>query len=117
MLELREHHHVKGVRKSAKLNPEEGDVLCVYEEKTPRNLWKLGKVVLLFKGKDGHVRAVALRVCNTGKETRTLQRLVQKIYPAEVSRSRVVNSNDVPVVRRSKQVAAIVIEARKKYEK
>ncbi len=114
MLESREHHHVKGVKKSAKCNPE-GDVLCVYEEKTPRNLWKSGKVVELFKGKDGHVRAVALRVCNTGKETTTLQRLVQKIYPVEVSRSRVVNSNDVPVVRRSKQVAAI--EARKKYEK
>ncbi len=112
MLELREHHRVKGVRKSAKLNPEEGDVICVYEEKTPRNVWKLGKVVQLFKGKDGHMRTVALQVCNTGKDTITLQRPVQKIYPVEGSR--VVNSNNVPVVRRSKRVAAI--EARKRCE-
>jgi hypothetical protein len=30
LLELREHHHVKGVRKSARLNPKEGDVVCVF---------------------------------------------------------------------------------------
>ena len=97
LLELREHHRVKRVR-SAKQNPEEGDIVCVYEEKTPRNLW-LGKVEKRSKGKDGHVRAVALRVWNNSKESRTLQRPIQKVYPVEGSS--VEKTADVPE-RRSK---------------
>ena len=100
LLELREHHRVKG------------DIVCVYEEKTPRNLWRLGKVEKLFKGNDGHVRAVALRIWNKGKETITLQRPVQKVYPVEGSR--VDETTSVPV-RRSERVAAI--EARKQQSK
>ncbi|CAB4037497.1 Hypothetical predicted protein [Paramuricea clavata] len=111
LLELREHHRVKGVRRSAKANPKEGDIVCVYEEKTPRNLWRLGKVEKLFKGNDGQVRAVALRIWNKGKET-TLQRPVQKVYPVEGSR--IDETTSVPV-RRSERVAAI--EARKQQSK
>ncbi|CAB4011584.1 Hypothetical predicted protein [Paramuricea clavata] len=111
LLELREHHRVKGVRRSAKANPKEGDIVCVYEEKTPRNLWRLGKVEKLFKGNDGQVRAVALRIWNKGKKT-TLQRPVQKVYPVEGSRTDETTS--VPV-RRSERVAAI--EARKQQSK
>ena len=93
-------------------NTKEGDIVCVYEEKTPRNLWRLGKVEKLFKGNDGHVRAVALRIWNKGKETITLQRLVQKVYSVEGSR--VDETTSVPV-RGSERVAAI--EARKQQTK
>ena len=112
LLELREHHRVKGVGRSAKANPKEGDIVCVYEEKTPRNLWRLGKVEKLFKGNDGQVRAVALRIWNKGNETITLQRPVQKVYPVE--ESRIEETTSVPV-RRSERVAAI--EARKQQSK
>jgi hypothetical protein len=95
LLELREHHRVKGVGRSAKANPKEGDIVCVYEEKTPRNLWRLGKIEKLFKGNDGQARAVALRIWNKGKETITLQRPVQKVYPVEGSR--VDETTSVPV--------------------
>ncbi|XP_028413812.1 uncharacterized protein LOC114536659 [Dendronephthya gigantea] len=109
LLELREHHRAKGVRRSAKANPKEGDIVCVYEEKTPRNLWRLGKVEKLFKGNDGQVRAVALRIWNKGEESITLRRPVQKVYPVEGSR---VDENTSVPVRRSERVAAI--EARKR---
>ncbi|CAB4041901.1 RNA-directed DNA polymerase from mobile element jockey, partial [Paramuricea clavata] len=85
----------KGVGRSAKANSKEGDKVCVYVEKTPRNLWRLGKVVKLFKGNDGQVRAVALRIWNKGKETITLQRPVRKVYPVEGSR--IDETTSVPV--------------------
>ena len=47
--ELREHHRVTKRRMNS---PQiQGDVICVHDEKLPRNLWRLGKIQKLIRGK------------------------------------------------------------------
>ena len=81
----------------------QGDDVCLYEDKMPRNLWRLGKVESLTWGKDGHFRASVVNVLSKGKNVTMLQRPIQKLYPAEGSQPKV--GQGVP--RRSKRIAAI----------
>ena len=83
LTELREHHRVTKRRMNS---PQiQGDVVCIHDEKLPRNLWRLGKIQKLIRGKDGHVRASVVKVFGEGKQATTIQRPVQRLYPVELS--------------------------------
>ena len=85
VVELREHHHVKGHTSSAPVI-REGDIVTVMEEgKTNRGTWKLGRVVKLLPGADGEVRAATVKLGGQkqGKGV-YLNRPVQKLFPVEV---------------------------------
>ena len=56
-----------------------GDVVIIKGEERNRNLWRLGIVTELFKGKDRIVRAAEIRC---GKPE--LERAVQHLYPMEL---------------------------------
>ena len=62
VIELCEHHQVKGHTSSAPVI-REGDIVTVMEEgKTNRGTWKLGRVVKLPLGGDGEVRAATVKL-------------------------------------------------------
>ena len=85
VVELHEHHQVKGDTSSAQVI-REGDIVTVMEEgKTNRGTWKLGRVVKLLPGADGEVRAATVKL--GGQKQRKgvyLNRPVQKLFPVEV---------------------------------
>ena len=75
---LREQHrNVAGDQTS---HPKEGEVVIIYEETQNRNIWKMGIVSNLIRGRDGVVRGAKVR---TGKGV--LERPIQHLYPLELS--------------------------------
>ena len=65
-------------------------IVLIKEEGKPRMTWPLGKVIELFEGKDGFIRAVRLKTAK-GELTRSVQRL----YKLELSDS-VVKPLNIP---------------------
>lgn len=57
-----------------------GDVVLLQEPNQPRLMWKLARIVQIFPGRDGKIRACQLRLANKTH----LRRSVQAIYPLEV---------------------------------
>ena len=64
--------------------PKIGDIVTIYNEKTPRQRWKLGKVERPFPGKDGKVRTVEVRTSDNLGKTIYMKRPIQQLFPIEV---------------------------------
>ena len=62
-----------------------GDIVCLHEQKIPRQLWRLGKVERLLRGRDGHVRSAVVRVKSVNSPTSEFRRPLQRLYPLEVN--------------------------------
>ena len=60
----------------------EGDMVLVEEHKVKRNLWKIGVVEKLIRGKDGDIRGAQVRKSGKGKPE-LMNRPVQKLYLLE----------------------------------
>ena len=82
LTELREHHH--GRKESEKRRVQEGDVVCVHEDLTSRQNWKVGVVQKLIPGRDGRVRG---GVCTFGqwREVRGVSSTCGKIVSSSSS--------------------------------
>ena len=80
LVELREHHSVKGrvTGWSSIINVR--DIVTVQEE----GFWKIGKIVKLIKGHDDIVRGAEVRICSKGRKPITVKRPVQKLFPMEI---------------------------------
>ncbi|XP_042148940.1 uncharacterized protein LOC121837389, partial [Ixodes scapularis] len=55
-----------------------GDLVLIEEEKTPRHLWRTGRVQELFHGSDGVVRSCSVALPGA----QVLKRPVQLVYPS-----------------------------------
>lgn len=77
MQQLRLAHHLNGKKTDLF---KEGSILLLNDQNTPRTLWKMVRVINLFHGRDGKVRACEVRLPN-GK---LLKRPVQLLYPLEL---------------------------------
>ncbi|GIX92085.1 DUF5641 domain-containing protein [Caerostris extrusa] len=77
---------------SKRRNLSPGDIVLVDSDNTKRLNWPLGSFIELFQGKDNVERVARLRVAK-GK----IIRLIQRIYPLELSSPEIVPINDVPV--------------------
>ncbi|XP_055944606.1 uncharacterized protein LOC129975568 [Argiope bruennichi] len=55
------------------------DVVLIKDDHLPRNFWKLGKILELFPGRDGKVRA-----CQVKTESSIIKRPVQLLYNLEI---------------------------------
>ena len=75
---LRE-RHVNAAGKQAAV-ARKGSVVIIKDESKNRNLWKLGIVTDLIKGKDGVVRGAKIKTPNG-----SLERAVQHLYPLELT--------------------------------
>ena len=83
-LELRDTHRQRNIEKSPK-SVETGDMVLVHDPDHPRGFWKLAKVESLITSKDGVVRGAVLKVGSKSGPPTTLQRLLQLLYPLEIS--------------------------------
>ena len=82
LTELREQHNVRNGSTGNSIS--QGDVVVIHEDKIPRQLWKVGRVENLLRGRDGKVRAAIVRTSSEGR-AQQLQRPIQRLYPIEIS--------------------------------
>ena len=75
---LREQYY--RVKKSSPTIPHENDVVLVYDEKQPRQNWKIGRITELITSSDNKVRAAKVKLRNKN----IIRRPVNRLYPVEV---------------------------------
>ena len=73
---LRENQRIPKQKHSNKV--EIDDVVVIYEDKQPRHLWKLGRIVNIIPGRDGRIRGAVVKV---GKSGAVIRRPVNRLYP------------------------------------
>ena len=88
------------------------DVVIIADEKAPRHLWNLRRVIDLIKGKDNVLRGACVKVGKTGS---IINRPINKLYPLEVRRDRVRPAGSDNEVKKIRRETAILGELRNKY--
>ncbi|XP_068761945.1 uncharacterized protein [Montipora capricornis] len=87
-----------------------GDVVCIHEKTTPRQLCRLGRVQRLLPGPDGEVRSAVVKVKSGNLPSSEWRRPLQRLYPLEVK----VNAepdNAAPITAvRDEDVPAVVVK-------
>ncbi|KAM7304098.1 uncharacterized protein ISCGN_013998 [Ixodes scapularis] len=78
LLQLRSAHRSPETRTNDLQN---GDLVLVHEDKTPRLMWKTGRIETVQLGRDNHVRSCLVRLPSGV----TLRRPVQLLYPLELA--------------------------------
>ena len=58
--------------------PNVNDIVIIHDEKLPRQLWRLGRIVKILHSNDGRVRGAEVKV---GKTKSIIRRPVNKLYP------------------------------------
>ena len=92
LLGLRElHQHSEGNSKADRISV--GDIVIIADDQ-PRALWKLGRVEKTLIGPDGEPRGALLRVARKGRNLLHIRRPVQRLYPLEMARDRVTQSEE-----------------------
>ena len=83
--ELREAHRSCRRNKGVKEPVKEGAVVIVYEQGSPRGLWRIGRIEGVIKGHDGGARAAHVRVQSRSGRPIILKRPIQHLYPLEIA--------------------------------
>ena len=78
LMELRSAHHVSNPSNQSIFKV--GDVVLIHEDKQPKHMWKMGRIADTFMGRDGKIRACAVRVPSGF----VIRRPIQLLYPLEV---------------------------------
>ena len=68
--------------------PKENDIVLVKDPLKARYLWKMGRVSQVFKGRDGLIRSVEIKVCPPSNDKRfseTIKRSPRMIVPLELN--------------------------------
>ena len=81
LTELRVHHNCHGRRRQPRVNV--GDVVNIYEDKTPRQSWKVGVIDSILKGRDGSYRAAVVRTYNGDKVLNITRPLARSKCPSQ----------------------------------
>ena len=114
VLALRQQQRYK--RQAGAKTPNVNDIVLIYQEKQPRQLWRLGRIVELIKSGDNEVRQAKVIV---GKTKNIIDRPINRLYPLEMS-NEVLNIDDgEPKVEehniRQKRNAAVIGEIKRKF--
>ena len=90
------------------------DVVIVYDEKEPRHLWRIGKIVLLITSEDGKIRGAEVKI---GKTNSIIRRPVNKLYPLVTNtEEETVDNTPFNAHNRPKRNAAEIGQLRRKFE-
>ena len=81
VINLREFHMSKNPQNQRIVTP--GEVVLVYDEKTSRQSWKIGRIIKTQTSADGGVRGVKVAVVNKKGRLYNLNPPIQRIYPLE----------------------------------
>ena len=82
------HFNLRRRENSAQQVPKENDIVLVKDPLKARYLWKMGRVSQVFKGRDGLIRSVEIKVCPPSNDKRfseTIKRSPRMIVPLELN--------------------------------
>jgi hypothetical protein len=96
--------------KAATVN--KGDIVLVYEQYTPRHLWRLGRVIDVIIGRDNVIRGAKVRIGRTGT---LLNRPINKLYPIESFRNKQSDKPPMEDERPKRRAAATLAEVKRKF--
>ena len=82
IVNLRDFHKSKNPQNQRIVTP--GQVVLVHDEKTPRQSWKIGRIIETQTSADREVRGVKVAVVNKKGRLYNLNCPVQRIYPLEI---------------------------------
>ena len=82
VVNLREFHKSNNTQNQRIVTP--GEVVLVHDEKTPKQSWKIGRIIETQTSADGDVRRVKVAGVNMKGRLYNLNRPVQCIYPLEI---------------------------------
>ena len=108
---LREHDKMQKSKRNINF-PEEGDIVIIYEDKMPRQQWRLGRIVELLRSKDNAVRAAKVLV---GRTRNVIERPVNKLYPLEKGDKHLDDESLETNGFRGRREAAVIGELRRKF--
>ena len=117
LTELWEYHRYSK-RSNSNREVKVGDVVCLHDHKTPRQLWRLGKIERLLPGRDGHVRSAIVRVKSGNSPNSEWRRPLQRLYPLEVGQdvkpdNSLPSSTNFPIrMIRDEDIPNVVVNAR-----
>ena len=100
---LREFHIAKKTMKNHKIG--KGHVVTVHEEKRPRQMRRLERIVKLSRGKDQNIHSAVVQVYNSGKTVNT-RRPIKLLYPFEL----MGQSEDKPIDIWGPQMTSVMDE-------
>ena len=89
---LRENQRRESARHSAV--PNVNDIVIVYDEKMPRQSWRLGKIMAVITSNDGKIRGAEVKM---GKTNTLIRRPVNKLYPLITSNDDTINTTPYTV--------------------
>ena len=89
---LRENQRHESARHSAV--PNVNDIVIVYDEKMPRQSWRLGKIMAVITSNDGKIRGAGVKM---GKTNTLIRRPVNKLYPLITSNDDTINTTPYTV--------------------
>ena len=113
VLALRQHQRTK--KQSSAQTPNTNDIVLVYEEKQPRQQWKVGRILELITSNDGEIRQANVIV---GKTKRVINRPINRLYPLEKHLDKVNEQKELTVERvniKPKRNAAIIGEIKRRF--
>ena len=86
LTELREHHMNTNRKTNSDNKLKVGDVVIIMDDGVrQRTAWRLGRVVSLIVGRDGHVRGAMLKTVSQLNRPTTMKRPIQKLIALEVA--------------------------------
>ena len=77
LLQLKNVHFSKPITNSSEFNV--NDLVLIGDDRLPRQLWKMGRIIDLHKGRDGKPRSATVKTAST-----TLKRPIQLLYSMEL---------------------------------
>ena len=113
VLALRQHQRTK--KQSSAQTPNTNDIVLVYEEKQPRQQWKVGRILELITSNDGEIRQANVIVRKT---KRVINRPINRLYPLEKHLDKVNEQKELTVERvniKPKRNAAIIGEIKRRF--
>jgi len=102
------------MKNSASKQPNLNDIVIIYEDKQPRNNWRIGKIVELIKSKDNQIRGAKVLVAKTKN---IIDRPINRLYPVECANDFKAENKDNRVNNniRPKRNAAIIADIKRKF--
>ena len=65
-----------------------GDIVIIQSDRVPRQKWRMGRVITLYPGKDGIVRAANVKTLDAAGRDIVLKRSIVHLYPLEIREER-----------------------------
>jgi len=107
LLSLREYK--SNIKSTSNTEPKVNDIVLIFNDKQPRQQWKMGRIIELLTSKDNRIRSAKVII---GKTRNIIDRPINRLYPIEYSNETNIEQS---IDRRPRREAALIGELKRKF--